>query len=158
MKTLPLALAIAFMSRAVLAADGTLATAHATQGAELTLSGGAPISAAAAGANGLASSFNGANGPVNSLQNSGDNAAQNAQNVLARVSAGGGGGPATADARGAQIARTSMQNAQFARAGGANAIAGSFNGASGMVNVLQNTGSNVVQNAQNSLAMVLRRP
>lgn len=131
---------------------------HATQSASDALLGSELRGGTPSGMNGAVGSFNGSTGPVALLQNSGDNVAQNAQNVLARATACPCGGTVIAEATGAQIAHLSMHQTRIEGVGGGNMIMGSFTGTGGMVAVAQNAGRNVAQNAQNSLALIVRRP
>ncbi|MFO0998484.1 MAG: hypothetical protein U1F33_17575 [Alphaproteobacteria bacterium] len=157
MKALPLALGLALMSHASFAADGAFAVAESMQSASITLTASAPHGSTVLAANSVAASFNGSAAPVTLLQNSGDTVVQNGGNALARAVAGPSG-PAVAEALGTQITHVALDHARIEAAGGINSIAQAFNGASAMVNVVQNTGNNVAQNAQNALALVIRRP
>ncbi len=161
LKTLPLALAIALAGHAALADEDALTTVttQAVQNVSMTISGGV-IAGASSGANAIAGSFNDATGLIAILQNTGSNALQSAQNVMALRVACYCSGPVRTEATSSQVAHLSIRDTRVDQSGtsGSNTISGSFANASGTVIVMQNTGSNVVQSAQNSLAMVVRRP
>jgi hypothetical protein len=157
MKPFSIALALSLAGQAALAAEDTIATVHAVQGGSAALAHG-DIIGASPGANSIAASFGGTNNAINILQNSGQNVVQNAQNVMARTVACECGAPIHAETMASQVSRVSMHDARIAGATGSNTLTGTFTGSGGMVNILQNTGNNVVQSAQNAMALIVRQP
>jgi hypothetical protein len=160
-KSLPLALAIALASHAALADEDALTTvtAQAVQNVSMIISGGV-IAGAASGANAIAGSFNDATGLIAILQNTGSNVLQSAQNVMALRVPCYCSGPVRTEATSSQVAHLSIRNTRVDQSGasGSNTISGSFANASGSAVVMQNTGTNVVQSAQNTVAMAVRQP
>jgi hypothetical protein len=160
-KSLPLALAITLAGHAALAADDglTTITAEAVQDVSMIISGGV-IAGAGSGANAITGSFNDASGLIAILQNTGPNAVQSAQNVMALRVPCYCNGPIRVEATASQVARLSVRDSRIQQSGasGSNTISGSFTNASGSVIVMQNTGTNVVQSAQNTVAMAVRQP
>ena len=154
--SLMIAAAAALAAHAAEASEDGQAIAHAVQSA--TLSSAAIERPESPGANTVAGSISTSTRPLNLLQNSGDAVVQNAQNILAASAPCRCTGPAVAEATGVQLARVSNRVARIERTGGSNTIRDSVAGSSSMINVMQNTGSNVVQNAENVVALVVRRP
>jgi hypothetical protein len=119
-------------------------------------------------------SFGGATGLINVNQNNGNNVSQDAQNTVAAIlgcdcgdSVGGhrgsnGGSDTDNVAVAVGLQASYVANGDWAKivvdvADQSNLIKGSFNNATGLINVNQNNGNNVSQKAQNTVAAIIAK-
>ncbi|MFO0995847.1 MAG: hypothetical protein U1F33_04120 [Alphaproteobacteria bacterium] len=120
--------------------------------------------------NSVEGSFNHATGLMNVNQNNGNNVSQDAQNTVAAIigcdCSSKSGGDNTAVAAGLQLSYVANGSGEREWDGyGAqiivdvatqsNLVKGSFNGATGLMNVNQNNGNNVSQKSQNTVAAII---
>ncbi|MFO0995846.1 MAG: hypothetical protein U1F33_04115 [Alphaproteobacteria bacterium] len=112
--------------------------------------------------NSIDGSFGGATGLINVNQNNGNNVSQDAQNTVAAIigcdCSSKSGGDNTAVAAGLQMSYVSAgygSNIVVDVATQSNDVKGSFNQATGLINVNQNNGNNVSQKSQNTVAAII---
>ena len=113
--------------------------------------------------NSIEGSFTGATGLINVNQNNGNNVSQDAQNTVAAIigcDCSSNRGSSDNDAVAIGVQASYVSNEGRAKivvdvATQSSEIKGSFNGATGLMNVNQNNGNNVSQKSQNTFAAII---